>query len=163
MPHAQCAKLSAPCRSAVNAIASPASSPAAPAAAAPPQPSDASAPAQGQSPPPAAAAQPSTKSSATAPTRKTTCWIARDDDAGRRIRNSQRVGVSTNRGADSSAAWADTANASAKSAYDPRAMPSRSAKIVCGSARRWRQNPFLSCRECAAIVAELLRGAGAGE
>ena len=65
-------KLSVPCRSAVNAITSPASSPAAPAAAAPPQPSDASAPAQGQSSLPAAAAQPSTKSSAAAPTRKTT-------------------------------------------------------------------------------------------
>ena len=65
-------KLSVPCRSAVNAIASPASSPAAPAAAAPPQPSDALAPAQGQSSLPAAAAQPSTKSSAAAPTRKTT-------------------------------------------------------------------------------------------
>ena len=65
-------KLSAPCRSAVNAIASPASSPAAPAVAAPPLPSDASAPAQGQSSLPAAAAQSSTKSSASAPTRKTT-------------------------------------------------------------------------------------------
>ena len=64
-------KLLAPCRSAVNAIASPASSPAAPAAAAASsQPVDASSPAQGQSSTPAAAAPPSTKSSTTAPTRK---------------------------------------------------------------------------------------------
>ena len=62
-------KLSPPCRSAVNAIATPASGGAAPAptAATPPQPSDASAAA-----PPAAAGPPATKTPATAPTRKTT-------------------------------------------------------------------------------------------
>jgi hypothetical protein len=61
-------KLSSPCRSAVNAIATPASGAAAPAptAATPPKPSDASAPAQ-----PAAAA-PATKTPATAPSRKST-------------------------------------------------------------------------------------------
>jgi hypothetical protein len=55
-------KLSAPCRSAVNAISTPASGPAAPASttAAPPEPSDAS-PAHGQSSTPAAAAPPSAK------------------------------------------------------------------------------------------------------
>ena len=62
-------KLSPPCRSAVNAIATPASGAAAPAptAATPPKPSDASAPAQ-----PAAAAPPETKTPAAAPTRKNT-------------------------------------------------------------------------------------------
>jgi hypothetical protein len=62
-------KLSAPCRSAVNAIATPASGAAAPAptAATPPKPSEALAPAQ-----PAAAAPPATKMPAAAPTRKTT-------------------------------------------------------------------------------------------
>jgi hypothetical protein len=61
-------KLSSPCRSAVNAIATPASGAAAPAptAATPPKPSDASAPAQ-----PAAAA-PATKTPAAAPSRKST-------------------------------------------------------------------------------------------
>ena len=65
------AKLSPPCRSAVSAIAAPASNPVAPAAAAPPQPSDASAPAHGQSSTPAAT-PPSVKTShpATAPTQK---------------------------------------------------------------------------------------------
>jgi hypothetical protein len=60
-------KLSPPCRSAVNAIATPASGGAAPAptAATPPKPSDASAAAQ-----PAAAAPPATKTPAIAPTRK---------------------------------------------------------------------------------------------
>ena len=66
-------KLSAPCRSAVNAIAAPASGPVAPAptAATPPEPSDASAPAQSSMP--ATAVPPSTKTShpATAPARKT--------------------------------------------------------------------------------------------
>ena len=62
-------KLSAPCRSAVNAIATPASSPAAPAAAAPSQPSGA--PAQGQSSMPGPAVPPATKTPATGPTRKT--------------------------------------------------------------------------------------------
>lgn len=62
-------KLSPSCRSAVNAIATPASGVAAPAstAATPPKPSDASAPAQ-----PAAAAPPATKTPATAPSRKST-------------------------------------------------------------------------------------------
>ena len=62
-------KLSPSCRSAVNAIATPASGAAAPAsrAATPPKPSDASAPAQ-----PAAAAPPATKTPATAPSRKST-------------------------------------------------------------------------------------------
>jgi hypothetical protein len=62
-------KLSSPCRSAVNAIATPASGAAAPAptAATPPKPSDASAPAQ-----PAAAAPPATKTPAAAPSRKST-------------------------------------------------------------------------------------------
>ena len=62
-------KLSPSCRSAVNAIATPASGVAAPAstAATPPKPSDASAPAQ-----PAAAAPPATKTPATAPRRKST-------------------------------------------------------------------------------------------
>lgn len=62
------AKLSSPCRSAVNAIATPASSPAVPAAAAPPQPSESSASAHGQSTTPPAT-QPSVKTShpATAP------------------------------------------------------------------------------------------------
>jgi hypothetical protein len=68
-------KLSASCRSAVNAIATPASSPAAPAptAAAPPEPSDVSAPAHGQSSMPAAAAPPSAKTShpASTPAQKT--------------------------------------------------------------------------------------------
>jgi len=68
-------KLSPPCRSAVSAIAAPASSPAAPAptAAAPPEPSDASAPAHGQSSTPAAVAPPSAKTShsATTPAQKT--------------------------------------------------------------------------------------------
>jgi hypothetical protein len=68
-------KLSAPCRSAVNAIATPAASPTAPAptAAAPPEPSDASAPAHGQSSMPTVAVPPTTKTShpAAAPTRKT--------------------------------------------------------------------------------------------
>jgi hypothetical protein len=66
-------KLSAPCRSAVSAIANPASSPAAPvpAAAAPAATSNqGSAPAQDQSSTPAATA-PATKTPATAPTRKT--------------------------------------------------------------------------------------------
>src|ERR1700746_637546 len=60
-------KLSSPCRSAVNAIATPASGTAAPAptAATPPKPSDASAPAQ-----PATAAPPATKTPAAAPSRK---------------------------------------------------------------------------------------------
>jgi hypothetical protein len=66
-------KLSAPCRSAVNAIAAPASGPVAPAptAATPPEPSDASAPAQSSMP--ATAVPQSTKNShpATAPARKT--------------------------------------------------------------------------------------------
>ncbi|MFZ0147719.1 MAG: hypothetical protein WAM72_05115 [Xanthobacteraceae bacterium] len=64
-------KLSPPCRSAVNAIAAPASSPAAPAptAASPPEPSGASAPAQSSMP--ATAVPPSTKTPATAPARKT--------------------------------------------------------------------------------------------
>jgi hypothetical protein len=69
------AKLSAPCRSAVNAIAAPASKPAAPtpAAAAPPAPGEASTPAQGQSSMPPAAAPSSTKTAHPAPasTRKT--------------------------------------------------------------------------------------------
>jgi hypothetical protein len=65
-------QLSASCRSAVNAIATPASSPATSATAARPRPSDAAPPAQGQSSMPAAAALPSTKSPATAPPRKTT-------------------------------------------------------------------------------------------
>lgn len=62
-------KLSSPCRSAVNAIATPASGAAtsAPAAATPPKPSDASAPAQ-----PAAAAPSATKTPAAAPSRKST-------------------------------------------------------------------------------------------
>lgn len=62
-------KLLSPCRSAVNAIATPASGAAAPAptAATPPKPSDASAPAQ-----PAAAAPPATKTPAAAPSRKST-------------------------------------------------------------------------------------------
>jgi hypothetical protein len=68
-------KLSPPCRSAVSAIATPASSPAAPAptAAAQPEPSDASAPAHGQSSTPAAVAPPSAKTShaATTPAQKT--------------------------------------------------------------------------------------------
>ena len=66
------AKLSGPCRSAVNAIAGPAASPA-PAAAAPAQPSSASAPAQGQSSTPSSAVSPSAKTShpANTPTRKT--------------------------------------------------------------------------------------------
>jgi hypothetical protein len=42
-------------------------------------------------------------------------------------------------------------------------MPSRTAKIVRGGAPRRRQDPFLPRRECAATVADLLRGAGAGE
>jgi hypothetical protein len=65
-------KLSLPCRSAVNAIATPASGTAAPAptAATPPKPSDASAPAQ-----PATATSPATKTPATVPTRKTTSGI----------------------------------------------------------------------------------------
>src|SRR5215471_2025371 len=65
------AKLSPPCRSAVSAIATAASSPATPAAAAPPQPSDASVPVHGQSSTPAATV-PSTKTShpATAPVQK---------------------------------------------------------------------------------------------
>jgi hypothetical protein len=54
------AKLSPTCRGAVNAIATPASSPTAPAAAAPPQPSDTSATAHGQSPMPTAT-EPSTR------------------------------------------------------------------------------------------------------
>jgi hypothetical protein len=65
-------KLSASCRGAVNAIAGPASSPAAPAAAASPQPSEITAPAQSQSSMPAAVAPPSAKSQTTAPTQKTT-------------------------------------------------------------------------------------------
>jgi len=65
------AKLAPPCRSAVSAIAAPASSPAAPAAAAPPRPGDASASAQGQSSTPAPTPQ-SAKIShpATAPAQK---------------------------------------------------------------------------------------------
>jgi hypothetical protein len=65
-------KLSPPCRSAVNAITTPASGTAAPAptAATPPKPSDASAPAQ-----PATATSPATKTPATVPTRKTTSGI----------------------------------------------------------------------------------------
>jgi hypothetical protein len=59
-------KLSPPCRSAVNAIATPASGGVAPAPTAATPPSDASAAAQ-----PAAAAPPATKTPATAPTRKT--------------------------------------------------------------------------------------------
>jgi hypothetical protein len=68
-------KLSAPCRSAVNAIATPAANPAAPApaAAAAAAPSDTSPPAQGQSSTPVPAVPPTTKTShpAAAPTRKT--------------------------------------------------------------------------------------------
>jgi hypothetical protein len=62
-------KLSSSCRSAVNAIATPASGAAAPAptAATPPKPSDASAPAQ-----PAAAAPPATKTPTAASSRKST-------------------------------------------------------------------------------------------
>jgi hypothetical protein len=60
-------KLSPPCRSAVNAIATPASGGVAPAPTASTPPSDASAAAQ-----PAAAAPPATKTPATVPTRKTT-------------------------------------------------------------------------------------------
>ena len=65
------AKLAPPCRSAVSAIAAPASSPAAPAAAAPPRPGDASASAHGQSSTPAPT-PPSAKIShpATAPAQK---------------------------------------------------------------------------------------------
>src|SRR5262249_41164259 len=71
-PTRNATKLSPPCRSAVNAIAIPASSPGLPAAANPPQPSDASPPAHGQSSIPAATV-PSTKAShpATAPAQKT--------------------------------------------------------------------------------------------
>lgn len=68
-------KLSAPCRSAVSAIANPASSPAAPAPAAvapAATPNQGSAPAQSQSSMPAATAPTATKTPSTAPTRKTT-------------------------------------------------------------------------------------------
>lgn len=66
-------KLSGPCRSAVNAIATPAPSATVPAAATASQPSEASTPAQSHSSMPAAAAPPSTKTSrpATDSTRKT--------------------------------------------------------------------------------------------
>jgi hypothetical protein len=68
-------KLSAPCRSAVSAIAGPAGSPEAspPAAAAPSAPSNTSPPAPGQSSTPVATVPPTTKTShpAAAPTRKT--------------------------------------------------------------------------------------------
>jgi hypothetical protein len=65
-------KLSAPCRSAVNAIAAPAAKPAEPAAAAPPVPGDTLPPAQGQSSTPVAAEPGATKTShPTAPSRKT--------------------------------------------------------------------------------------------
>jgi hypothetical protein len=63
-------KLSGSCRSAVNAIAVPAASPATPAAAAPAQPSAGSAPAQGQSSASGPAVAPTTKTPATAPARK---------------------------------------------------------------------------------------------
>ena len=65
-------QLSTSCRSAINAIASPAASPPAPAATAPARPSETSSPAQGQSSAPTAAAPPSAKTPATAPARKTT-------------------------------------------------------------------------------------------
>jgi hypothetical protein len=65
-------KLSAPCRSAVNAIAAPAAKPAAPAAAAaPPVSGDTLPPAQGQSSTPVAAVPPAKTSHPTAPSRKT--------------------------------------------------------------------------------------------
>ena len=154
-------KLSAPCRSAVSAIASPSSAAApAPAPAATPAPSDASPPAQTQSSMPAAAVAPTTTSHpASAPPRKM-----------RATSTSARLPLQrpADRRQDQPRRWpwrhlADTANAAAKGAYDPRAMPPRAVKIMCGSARRRRQNPFLPCRECAATVANLLRGVGASE
>jgi hypothetical protein len=161
-------QLSTSCRSAVNAIATPASSPAAPAAAARPAPSDASPPAQGQSSMPAAAAPPSTKSPAAAPTRKTTAGShATTSPAAASAAASGSAPAATAAPAAAPTVappWAaDPADATAKGAHDPRAMPSRTAKIVCGSARRRRQNPFLPRCECAAIVADLLRGASARE
>ena len=88
---------------------------------------------------------------------------ARADSTGRTDRIRQRIGVRTNHGAGSGAAWADTPDAAATRAYDPRAVPFRSAEIVWGSACRGRQNLVLPRRECAAIVADLLRGTGARE
>ena len=65
-------------------------------------------------------------------------WNTRDDDTGHTICRGQRIGVGTNRGASGGTAWADTSDAAAKGAYDPRAMPSRTAKIMRGRACRRR-------------------------
>jgi hypothetical protein len=81
----------------------------------------------------------------------------------RRLRNAQRIGIRTDYNARRGAAWADTPDAAATRAHGPRAMPSRSGKIVCRSAARRRQNLCLPCRQRATIVAGLLRCAGAGE
>ena len=146
-------KLSPPCRSAVNAIATPASGGVAPVPTAATPPNEASAAAQ------PTAAPPARKTPATAPTRKTTTGTHATTTA----TSAAAGGSAPNRGASCGTAWADTSDAAAKGAYDPRAMPSRTANIKFGSARRRRQNSFLPCRECAATVAGLLPGAGAGE
>jgi len=86
------AKLAPPCRSAVSAIAAPASSPAAPAAAAPPRPGDASASAHGQSSTPAPT-PPSAKIShpATAPAQKARARSARRRHRPHRTRPQRRA------------------------------------------------------------------------
>jgi hypothetical protein len=155
------AKLSPPCRSAVSAIATPASSPATPAAAAPPQPSDASAPAHGQSSTPAATV-PSTKTPhpATAPVHKP----AMRTTTAAATPNATTTGPASGPTATPAVAPLGPIRPMLpRRAFDPRAMPSRAAKIVCGGACRRRQNPFLPRRERAAAVADLLRGPGAGE
>src|SRR5262249_5530113 len=82
------AKLSPTCRGAVNAIATPASSPTAPAAAAPPQPSDTSPTAHGQSSMPTAT-EPSTRTlhPKPGPAQKTPGGGAHDDGTGRTERS----------------------------------------------------------------------------
>jgi hypothetical protein len=84
-------------------------------------------------------------------------------NSARRLRNAQRIGVRTDHDARRGTAWADTPDAAATRAHGPRAMPSRSGKIMCRSAARRRQNLCLPCRQRATIVARLLRCAGAGE
>lgn len=65
--------------------------------------------------------------------------------------------------AGSGAARAHTSDAAATSRDDSRAVPSRSGTIMCGCATRRRQDLCLLGRKRTAIVADLLRGAGAGE
>jgi hypothetical protein len=154
-------KLSAPCRSAVNAIAIPASNTLTPASAATApaaSPSGASSPAPSESSMPAAAAPPSPKTSHSGSSAR-----RKPPDTMRRTSAAAALGPGGSCGARGGAAWTDSPDAAAASADDSRAVPPRSATIMRRSAGRRRPDLRLPCRQCAAIVANLLRRAGAGE